>query len=299
MSFYATETMDPTPVKHRRGYRCSRPSVSRNHRTTSHRTACKEKPLRGPILVVISGYRYYSPEMGRWVSRDPIGERGGLNVYGFVVNLPQSSIDPVGLASGSYYSYDDLLVEGKEQSQINSFRDALSHYRSGAGGVVSAGSGLYAEMRSDSSYKDTFIGNDSRLAKIIARKLEGVSKRENSGTISAAPGSYLGNLSCGTLGSYSLDVDYTLTWNATPWGPCWHKFVSGKCCRDVSTDVTVKLTKITDWNFETNASYSWWENLTKEWIPEIIAGLRGNPTPFEISLSLTETYDLEVEQQFP
>jgi RHS repeat-associated protein len=32
------------------------------------------------------GYRFYNPDIGRWVNRDPIGERGGLNVYGFVGN---------------------------------------------------------------------------------------------------------------------------------------------------------------------------------------------------------------------
>ncbi len=28
------------------------------------------------------GYRYYSPELGRWISRDPIEEDGGFNLYG-------------------------------------------------------------------------------------------------------------------------------------------------------------------------------------------------------------------------
>jgi integrase/recombinase XerD len=32
------------------------------------------------------GYRYYNPTTGRWPSRDPIGEEGGLNLYGFVVS---------------------------------------------------------------------------------------------------------------------------------------------------------------------------------------------------------------------
>ncbi len=32
------------------------------------------------------GYRYYSYDLGRWVSRDPIGERGGVNLYGYVKN---------------------------------------------------------------------------------------------------------------------------------------------------------------------------------------------------------------------
>jgi RHS repeat-associated protein len=43
------------------------------------------------------GHRYYSTSAGRWLSRDPIGERGGLNLYGFVGNSPQNSIDPLGL----------------------------------------------------------------------------------------------------------------------------------------------------------------------------------------------------------
>ena len=29
------------------------------------------------------GYRYYDPVKGRWPSRDPIAERGGVNLYGF------------------------------------------------------------------------------------------------------------------------------------------------------------------------------------------------------------------------
>ena len=43
------------------------------------------------------GYRYYSPVLGRWMSRDPIEEDGGLHLYGFVVNKPVSAIDSLGL----------------------------------------------------------------------------------------------------------------------------------------------------------------------------------------------------------
>ena len=40
--------------------------------------------------------RYYNPTTGRWISRDPIGEEGGLNLYGFVGNDPVKQIDPDG-----------------------------------------------------------------------------------------------------------------------------------------------------------------------------------------------------------
>jgi RHS repeat-associated protein len=45
--------------------------------------------------------RYYSPRLGRWISRDPIGELGGLNTYGFVRNEPSSRVDFIGLLDNS------------------------------------------------------------------------------------------------------------------------------------------------------------------------------------------------------
>lgn len=43
------------------------------------------------------GYRYYNPELGRWLSRDPIEEQGGINLYGMVSNDPVNSWDYLGL----------------------------------------------------------------------------------------------------------------------------------------------------------------------------------------------------------
>jgi hypothetical protein len=43
-------------------------------------------------------FAIYHPELGRWISRDPIGESGGNNLYGMVANDPVSSWDYLGLA---------------------------------------------------------------------------------------------------------------------------------------------------------------------------------------------------------
>jgi hypothetical protein len=42
------------------------------------------------------GYRFYDPMTGRWPSRDPIGEMGGVNLYGFVSNDGVNSWDMLG-----------------------------------------------------------------------------------------------------------------------------------------------------------------------------------------------------------
>lgn len=59
------------------------------------------KPLDAEIANAPLYYytsRYYDPVTGRWPSRDPIGERGGLNLYGFVGNDGVNGWDYLGLA---------------------------------------------------------------------------------------------------------------------------------------------------------------------------------------------------------
>jgi len=43
------------------------------------------------------GYRFYSPQLGRWINRDPIEEAGGVNMYQAMGNNPVNWIDPSGL----------------------------------------------------------------------------------------------------------------------------------------------------------------------------------------------------------
>lgn len=50
-------------------------------------------------------YRWYAPDLQRWLNRDPIAEDGGINLYGFVGNNAFSYVDPIGLAiTGQPYS---------------------------------------------------------------------------------------------------------------------------------------------------------------------------------------------------
>jgi RHS repeat-associated protein len=44
------------------------------------------KPTLGNHKLHYYGYRWYDASNGRWINRDPIEEKGGLNLYGFVGN---------------------------------------------------------------------------------------------------------------------------------------------------------------------------------------------------------------------
>jgi RHS repeat-associated protein len=66
------------------------------------------------------GFRYYNPSTGRWLSRDPIGERGGRNLYGMVGNNPIGRWDFLGLK----WSFEDLL-KGDDLAKLNKLDDAI------------------------------------------------------------------------------------------------------------------------------------------------------------------------------
>jgi RHS repeat-associated protein len=64
----------------------------------------------GKSGLVLTWYRAYDPDTGRWLSRDPIGEDGGLNLYGYVGNQLVSLWDPIGLYSWEDFGYDAASV---------------------------------------------------------------------------------------------------------------------------------------------------------------------------------------------
>ena len=64
--------------------------------------AASENPYRFSTKEAIGGLysyglRFYSPGLGRWINRDPIGEAGGANLYLFAGNDPINTYDDYGM----------------------------------------------------------------------------------------------------------------------------------------------------------------------------------------------------------
>jgi len=55
------------------------------------------------------GYRYYSPSTGRWNSRDPAGETGGINLFCYVKNNSVNCMDILGLSPAGYMAQDEVV----------------------------------------------------------------------------------------------------------------------------------------------------------------------------------------------
>jgi RHS repeat-associated protein len=58
--------------------------------------------FHAPSQLCLTLYRAYSPNFGRWLSRDPSGESSGINLYEYVEDEPISNVD--------YFGLDTIMV---------------------------------------------------------------------------------------------------------------------------------------------------------------------------------------------
>jgi RHS repeat-associated protein len=83
--------------------------------------------------LIYYGYRFYNPSTGRWLSRDPIGHRGGLNLYGFTENNPVNQVDPLGLALYAFDGTGQTFDSGTAVAILASGYDGKVEYETGVG----------------------------------------------------------------------------------------------------------------------------------------------------------------------
>jgi len=65
------------------------------------------------------GYRHYAPKLGCWLSKDPIGEEGGLNLYAICENNLLDRFDPTGETwTTNWEFFWDWVLERGEENRI-------------------------------------------------------------------------------------------------------------------------------------------------------------------------------------
>ncbi len=70
--------------------------------------------------------REYEANSGRWLSRDPLGERPSINMYAYCVNNPIRYVDPLGLTS-TCPEKPDCLRNNKNWNRENSWGEGAFH----------------------------------------------------------------------------------------------------------------------------------------------------------------------------
>ncbi len=95
-------------------------------------------PHDGPSGLTVYRYRCYDPTFQRWLNRDPIGERGGLNLYTFVGNSSENVVDSFGWAG---------CTNSSPRSWLGKAAHAFGAFLCGTPGQPSADS--YAALREE------------------------------------------------------------------------------------------------------------------------------------------------------
>ena len=92
------------------------------------------KYVDGEAGLIYYGYRYYHPIRGRWISSDPLGENGGLNLYAGNNNNFVNRHDPLGLRSLDEIEqqYRDMIAASRKRGK-NVAADNLEHFLASSG----------------------------------------------------------------------------------------------------------------------------------------------------------------------
>jgi RHS repeat-associated protein len=225
------------------------------------------------------GFRYYAPDTGRWLSRDPIGERGGTNLYTFVRNDSLNFWDALGLLPQTQITPGDPGPGGgiePPQTEINGWWDALQHYKSHAGGRVPAGQDLIDTIKDSDGMSDAIDDLKEAVEKQVkAKGKSALCSSGATGTINRSGGPLGMNTNNFAVGHVSFTVaPYTVTWKNNG---CF----AGFC--NISYWMTRKLSFEDDYVFDDVSRVS---QVFTDFLPHLAVG---NGTPYVIYGSFNQS----------
>lgn len=108
-----------------------------------YRFSSREQHTASGMYVYL--YRFYDPGSQRWLNRDPLGERGGINLYRFVGNNPVNWIDRNGL---------DIWIGNSGFHQNINVGDPNGNYSSYSFGLEGSRLNIFNPFSQGSVYED-------------------------------------------------------------------------------------------------------------------------------------------------
>jgi len=112
--------------------------------------------------------RAFDPRTGRWLSRDPIGERAGANLYSYVSDSPASAVDPLGAFDlfgfgGATFGPRGFVRPSGEGLGLVGYSSSQGPYVGGLGAVG-------FETGGQSTYGGYFTGTESTVNPLPAKR---------------------------------------------------------------------------------------------------------------------------------
>jgi hypothetical protein len=165
--------------------------------------------------VACYGYRYYDPLTGRWPSRDPIEEEGGVNLYGFVGNSAVDDVDVLGAIFGWFDGWKKKTNHDKSR-QYWARKDSSVSMETLADLVKLDNNELSKWARSESPEKCGLKEADKGCCfsvpntYIVANLMHGTSHRTSIGKAYDSVvnlGGLIGEMSSWTVGKKRIDVN--------------------------------------------------------------------------------------------
>jgi uncharacterized protein RhaS with RHS repeats len=125
--------------------------------------------LGGRRPIIISWHRFYSPETGRYVSADPIGLDGGINLFAYVKNNPVLRKDPTGLyvevGVRTFYPYSVPYARHCFVRFNGDMTDTISYDNKGFHPDPNPGIATYSKTTGSSDCSDSCVRNEVKKCK--------------------------------------------------------------------------------------------------------------------------------------
>lgn len=121
-----------------------------------------------PSGLNLAPYRGYDPDIARWISRDPIEEIGGVNLYAYVQNDPLNWIDLLGENRVSVFKLPKGYSGAVDQWNVGSSVDFEIHIKNKQGREVAL---VKSNGHWDSEHKGQILRRPSQIPRDVKREI--------------------------------------------------------------------------------------------------------------------------------